>query len=225
MARSLLEQSDRFQELLEQFEAESRKSRQDEPYSLNNASTPLLDTSDNTNSQGNFLLPSYSELDTINLQSIFVPLLNTAQAIAMERQIELAINLPATIPLVTGDVTALREIFNNLIDNALKYTPPQGKVQIDAKITPIDADVNLLGIAIQDTGYGIPSDVQAKIFERHYRGVQAQGDIPGTGLGLAIAQELAIKMKGEIELISPNNLASDSPGTTFIVWLPISIDN
>ena len=225
LARSLLEQSDRFQELLEQFEVDSQRSKSDEPYSLNNASTPLLETSENIKSYGNFLLPSYSELDTIDLQSIFLPLLNTAQAISMERQIELVINLPATLPLITGDATAVREILNNLIDNALKYTPPQGQVQINAKIKQTDTDLDLLGIAIQDTGYGIPFGVQAKIFERHYRGVQAEGDIPGTGLGLAIAQELATKMKGKIELISPNNLASDSLGTTFIVWLPISIDN
>ncbi|MEN9870506.1 MAG: hypothetical protein RLZZ171_1494, partial [Cyanobacteriota bacterium] len=59
-------------------------------------------------------------------------------------------------------------------------------------------------------------------FERHYRGIQAQGEIAGTGLGLAIAQELVTKMRGEIELISPNNLAENSSGTTFIVWLVIS---
>ena len=225
LARSLLEQSDRFQELLEQFEAKSQRVDFNESYPLDNAVTPLLETSDNKGNQGNFLLPSYSELDTIDLQSIFVPLLNTAQAIAIERQIELIISLPTTIPPVIGDITALREIFNNLIDNALKYTPPQGKVQVDVTIKSIETNSDLLGVAIQDTGYGIPSDVQARIFERHYRGIQAQGDIPGTGLGLAIAQELVIKMKGEIELISPNNLASDSPGTTFIVWLPIAIDN
>lgn len=225
VARSLLEQSDRFQDLLEQFETESQPVDSSKSHSLGNVGTPLISTSSDTENQGNFLLPSYSELDAIDLQSIFVPLLNTAQAIAMERQIELVISLPTTIPLVTGDATALREIFNNLIDNALKYTPPQGKILIDAEVKSINTNLDFLGIAIQDTGYGIPSNVQARIFERHYRGIQAHGDIPGTGLGLAIAQELAIKMKGEIELISPNNLASDSPGTTFIVWLPISIDN
>jgi len=225
IARSLLEQSDRFQELLEQFEADSRRTESGAPRSLNDGSTFLLDISDNTKSPSNFLLPSYNEFEAIDLQSIFLPLLNTAQAIAMERQIDLVINLPKTIPLVMGDVNALREIFNNLIDNALKYTPSQGRVQIDAKIKPSETDSDLLGIIVRDTGYGIPYAVQARIFERHYRGIQAQGNIPGSGLGLAIAQELAIKMKGEIELSSPNNLAPNSPGTTFIVWLPISTDN
>ncbi|MGL6337757.1 MAG: ATP-binding protein [Waterburya sp.] len=46
--------------------------------------------------------------------------------------------------------------------------------------------------------------------------------MPGTGLGLAIAQELVTKMRGEIELISPNHLAENSAGTTFIVWLVVS---
>ena len=83
----------------------------------------------------------------------------------------------------------------------------------------------MLGVIIRDTGYGIPVKDQKSIFERHYRGVQAEGDIPGTGLGLAIAQELVTKMQGEIELISPNNFSEDNPGTTLIVWLPVSIDN
>ncbi|MGL4879476.1 MAG: sensor histidine kinase, partial [Waterburya sp.] len=80
----------------------------------------------------------------------------------------------------------------------------------------------MLGVVIKDTGYGIPVTDQGHIFERHYRGIQAESTIPGTGLGLAIAHELVKRMQGEIELISPNNLSPDSPGTTFIVWLPVA---
>ena len=144
-------------------------------------------------------------------------MLNTAGAIAIERNITLIDRLPTAIPLVTADISALREIFNNLLDNALKYTPAEGRVRLELKTAP-----RMLGIAIEDTGYGIPEMDRERIFERHYRGVQAQGDIPGTGLGLAIARELIVKMRGEIEIISPNNFATDSPGTTFIVWLPVT---
>ena len=216
VAKSLLEQSDRFQQLLEQFEAESSKE------SSINAGTPLLDASNNTQLPSNFLLPgSNTKLDSIYLREILDPLLNTASAIATERNIQLNSNLPPSIPQVTGDFSALREIFNNLIDNALKYTPNGGKVELDLDTKYCTPEIEMLGIAINDTGYGIPQSDRERIFERHYRGVQAQGDIPGTGLGLAIAQELIKKMQGEIELISPNNLAENSPGTTFIVWLPI----
>ncbi|MGH2413840.1 MAG: ATP-binding protein, partial [Microcystaceae cyanobacterium] len=59
--------------------------------------------------------------------------------------------------------------------------------------------------------------------ERHYRGVQEQGDIPGSGLGLAIVKDLIEQMQGRIELISPNqsNQTKTLPGTTLIVWLPV----
>ena len=218
LAQSILAQSDRFQALLEQFEAESNKLPSlDSPVSLQQNSLPFFD-SDEPIDRSSFLLPgSVTELTPVDLKQILEPLLNTASAIAIDRNITLEDCLPVVIPLVTGDISALREIFNNLLDNALKYTPPEGRVCLELKTAP-----RMVGIAIEDTGYGIPEADRERIFERHYRGVQEQGDIPGTGLGLAIAHELIVKMRGEIEIISPNNLSIDSPGTTFIVWLPVT---
>ena len=219
LAQSILAQSDRFGALLEQFEAESDKlATLDSPISLRQNSLPSLKTSNEGIDRSSFLLPgSVTELIPVDLKQILEPLLNTAGAIAIERNITLIDRLPTAIPLVTADISALREIFNNLLDNALKYTPAEGRVRLELKTAP-----RMLGIAIEDTGYGIPEMDRERIFERHYRGVQAQGDIPGTGLGLAIARELIVKMRGEIEIISPNNFATDSPGTTFIVWLPVT---
>ena len=218
LAQSILAQSDRFQALLEQFEAESNKLPSlDSPVSLQQNFLPSFD-SDEPIDRSSFLLPgSVTELTPVDLKQILEPLLNTAGAIAIDRNITLEDCLPVAIPLVTGDISALREIFNNLLDNALKYTPPEGRVRLELKTAP-----RMVGIAIEDTGYGIPEADRERIFERHYRGVQEQGDIPGTGLGLAIAHELIVKMRGEIEIISPNNLSIDSPGTTFIVWLPVT---
>mgnify|MGYP003406540054 FL=1 len=216
LAQSILAQSDRFQALLEQFEAESAQITEFNPV---NNSLPLLEATPKNIDQSSFLLPSSTEqLHPVDLSQIFEPLLNTAQAIATERNIELVNHLPAIIPSVVGDLAALREIFNNLLDNALKYTTSGGKVQLDLEMSR----EKMLGIAVKNTGTGIPIEDQKRIFERHYRGIQAQGEIAGTGLGLAIAQELVTKMRGEIELISPNNLAENSSGTTFIVWLVIS---
>jgi signal transduction histidine kinase len=216
LVESILAQSDRFQALLEQFEAESDQLPEVNPVKN---SQPLLVPQQRSIDQSSFLLPSSAaQLHPVDLTQILDPLLTTIYAIAIERNIELLNLLPATIPLVIGDLTALREIFNNLLDNALKYTAPGGKVQLDLT-TNRD---QMIGIMIQDTGAGIPLTDQGRIFERHYRGVQAQSDIPGTGLGLAIARELVTKMRGEIELISPNHLASNSAGTTFIVWLILS---
>lgn len=225
LAKSLLSQSDRFQELLEQFEAESDKiTSVNSHISHENKSFTLLEASNNTIAPSDFLLPSSnSELNPVDLKQILEPLLNTAEAIAAERNIQLITNIPVTIEDVIGDFSALREIFNNLIDNAFKYTPSGGKVHLDIVTKQSITRTNMLGVAIKDTGYGIPVEDQEHIFERHYRGIQGESDIPGTGLGLAIANELVTKMQGEIELISPNNLSKDSLGTTFIVWLPVVI--
>ncbi|MHC5832735.1 MAG: sensor histidine kinase, partial [Nostoc sp.] len=94
------------------------------------------------------------------------------------------------------NVKALREVLNNIIDNALKYTPTGGKILIQAG----PEKANFQGIVISDNGPGIPPQDFEHLGERHYRGVQAQTEIPGTGLGLAIAKQLIEQMQGEIEV-------------------------
>ena len=232
-AQSMLRESDRLSELLAQFEAEVEEVavtpvERDSIYppglpfkdetgmTLSTSSVRLSDTE--SPNRNNFLLPdSQKELDSVNLQEILEPLIITTKAIASEKEIQLIIDIKKDIPQVKGNVPALREVFHNLIDNALKYTPSGGTVKLETKIKH-----GFVGIAIKDTGYGIPQEIQPQIFQRHYRGIQESGDIPGTGLGLAIAHDLIKKMQGNIELISPNELAknTDFPGTTFIVWMP-----
>lgn len=226
IAQSILTQSDRFQTLLRQFEAEASQLPPviDHRVTVAKNLPPGLETSDARVDRSSFLLPSSpSQFDAVELKQILEALLTTAQAIAEERGIELRDCLPPTIPLVKADLAAVREILNNLIDNALKYASSGDLIQVD--LVSSEENSAMVGIAIQDTGCGIPTEDQPQIFERHFRGIQAEGNIPGTGLGLAIAQELIRKMQGKIELISPNNLSADHPGTTFIVWLPIVGDN
>ncbi len=217
-AVSILRESDRLSELLQQVEAEFDEVQpaSTTPVTLSTTSVRLSETE--TTNQSNFLLPdSKKDLESVDLKEILEPLLLTAEVIASEKDIELVVDIEANIPPVKGNPQALREVFNNLIDNAIKYTPPGGTVKLE--ITVKDG---LVGVAIQDTGYGIPPEVQPQIFERHYRGIQGEGDIPGSGLGLAIAKDLIQKMQGNIELVSPNDLAENSnfPGTTFIVLMP-----
>lgn len=113
-------------------------------------------------------------------------------------------------------------MLSNLIDNALKYTPSGGKIDIRAGL---EQD-NLQGIAISDTGPGIPPQDLEHLFERYYRGVQADSEIPGTGLGLAIAKTAIEQMQGKIQVFSPalQNVSSvnGGVGTTFIVWLMVN---
>lgn len=138
--------------------------------------------------------------------------------------------------VVEVDPQALQEVIANLLDNAFKYAPPNAWVWL---LGGIERE-NSVGIAIGDNGPGIPLDDQERLFERHYRGVQTQGNIAGTGLGLAIAKDLIIQMGGSIDLISPPwpshlkaappwlpmslDLSPKTNGTVFIVWLPAMTD-
>jgi len=158
------------------------------------------------------------------LAQILEPLLASATAIAQERNLNLCAQIPPELPPVRANVQALREVLSNLLDNALKYTPAGGYVLVQVSQRSRQSESYQV-IAIHDTGPGIPPQDLEHVFERHYRGVQAQTKIPGTGLGLAIAQELVRQMQGKIAIFSPaqpqhfQQAANAGPGSSFLVWL------
>lgn len=205
-------------------------SRQRSADGMTAASLPLLPAS-------GFLTGTNLKLEPCAIASILEPLIASASAIAQERNLDLYTHIPPVLPLVQVNARALREVLSNLLDNALKYTPAQGQVYLevstDWRSPSPHAHANWLGIAIWDTGPGIPPQDLAHLFERHYRGVQAQTAIPGTGLGLAIARDLVQQMQGEIQVFSPaqqSNIVhfvpppppTAGPGTAFVVWLPLT---
>ncbi len=135
----------------------------------------------------------------LDLQSILQPVLQSASGVMDDRQQQLHLDLPTHSIPILADPIALAEVLTNLLDNASKYTPSRGNIQVKLSHTT-DERLNLW---ITDTGYGIPPEDLAHLFERHYRGVQAQSAIPGTGLGLSIARELTRQMQGDIQVFSP----------------------
>ena len=246
VASSIVRESDRLQELLQQFDAALDSSEGDMVSPLTLTAAPVAEACQlpTRGEQGgisptaNSLLPGKAlTLETFSVAAVLEPLLVSARAIAQERNLELQAEIPTDLPLVQGNANALREVLSNLIDNALKYTPAGGKIDIRVGQKRRTSQGEALGIAISDTGPGIPPQDLEHLFERHYRGVQASTAIPGSGLGLAIAKELIEQMHGEIQVFSPaqpvwakQNSESaignvqDNParGTTFIVWLLIA---
>ncbi|RUT03182.1 sensor histidine kinase [Dulcicalothrix desertica PCC 7102] len=223
VATSIVRESDRLQELLQKFD-EVIDLRASEFAPLLQSNKQLQASAPSSNSPRRaLLLPGSDELETdCDVKDILLPLLDSANAIAAERGLQLISNIPSQLPLLRASSKALREVFSNIIDNALKYTPSGGKVLVEAGLFK----GNMQGVEISDTGPGIPQQDLEHLGERHYRGVQAQTDIPGTGLGISIAQQLIEQMQGEIQVISPaiNSVikSSDIVGTTFIVWLPVA---
>lgn len=215
VANSIVRESDRLKELLQQFDSAidltALPSKDAATLATMDTAKPLL------------LLPNAQSKELCWVVDVLEPLLVSASAIATERELQLQTEIPPELPPVRVNSQCLREVLSNLIDNALKYTPAGGQISLQAGLEK----ERLQGVAISDTGPGIPPEDKKHLFERHYRGVQAQTEIPGTGLGLAIARELLEQMQGEIQVESPaiNATANlDHPGTTFIVWLPTTID-
>ena len=262
-AEGIVRESDRLQELLKQFDAAVDLDETDlsrmlsgadealEPEALEadlpadsglsrdrippllTASRPLRDPPRQTN----LLLGASLQLKPQQLTEVLSPLLESAMAIAQDRQLILHSHIPSDLPPVQIDSRALREVLSNLIDNALKYTPSGGRIDVIVQRLNLEnpAERSQQGwmqqaIAILDTGSGIPASDLAHLFERGYRGVQAQTEIPGTGLGLAIAQDLIQKMQGSIQVFSPayrsgftgasKSLSPALPGTAVVVQLP-----
>jgi heavy metal sensor kinase len=117
---------------------------------------------------------------------------------------------------VPGDRTRLQQLFTNLIDNAVKFTPSGGHVDMCLK-----NDGGFAEVSIRDTGMGIPEEEFGHIFERFYRVDKSRArESGGTGLGLSISQWIAKAHHGKIEVES-----TLGKGSQFIVSLPLLSDN
>jgi len=111
--------------------------------------------------------------------------------------------------ILRADPAALDELVSNLVDNAVRYTPPGGSVTVE-----VNATVDEAAIVVRDTGPGISPEDLEQIFEPFYRG-QAQKSIPGTGLGLPITKRIAEAHGGRVEV--QTDLGK---GSAFLVFLP-----
>ncbi len=113
---------------------------------------------------------------------------------------------------VLGDPEAITQVLDNLLDNAIKYTPAPGAVRVSLARRGAEAEIE-----VSDTGLGIPEDDLERIFERFYRVDKARSrEIGGTGLGLSIVKHLVQAMQGSVSVASQLG-----QGSTFTVALPL----
>lgn len=152
------------------------------------------------------------EKEKLQLSALLREVAEFLRGAALERNIEISLELPEDLPPVSANREDLTRVFSNLVDNAIKYNRPGGKVFLRAK-----AAEGFLRVEIQDTGIGMAPQEREKIFDEFYRvkSKETQG-IAGTGLGLSIAKKLLEAHNGQIEVES-----KISEGTTFRVLLPI----
>lgn len=148
------------------------------------------------------------------LNKIVSSVIALQKRIIEDKQHEVTVDIPADLPKVLVDRQRMEQVFLNLIDNAVKFTPPGGKLRIRAYWEQPN-----ICIEVKDNGVGIPADHLSRVFERFYRVDRARTREPGgTGLGLAIVRQIVIAHQGKIEVES-----SSGAGSTFRIFLPSQI--
>jgi two-component system phosphate regulon sensor histidine kinase PhoR len=134
------------------------------------------------------------ELRRVSVAQLVESCYETARHRAAEKELHLSLNLPKELPDVLGDARRLQEVLQNLLDNAIQYTLPDGKIVLSA-----ESKNNEVIFTVTDSGIGIPQADQPRIFERFYRVDAARSrEAGGTGLGLAIAKHLVEVHNGRL---------------------------
>ena len=148
-------------------------------------------------------------LSEVRLAPLVKEVCTSLEPLAKEYQVEVTTNCrPLTI---YANTQQLRELFNNLIINAIKYNKPGGKVWVT-----VTCEQKEIIIMVEDTGVGIPEDSRVRIFERFYRVDKGRSKkVGGTGLGLSIVKHIVNYYSGTIEVQS-----KVGEGTRFLVRLP-----
>jgi signal transduction histidine kinase len=156
------------------------------------------------------------QLERVPLKPVLTSVVRDLQAAAEARRVAVGVEAPDALT-VCGDRRRLAQVFRNLVDNAVKFSPSGARVDILAEGGVDGADgLTPCVVHIVDRGIGIPRSEQARIFQRFYRVDPSRAkSVPGTGLGLAIVKHLLILHGGSIRVES-----SPGRGSRFTVSLP-----
>jgi two-component system phosphate regulon sensor histidine kinase PhoR len=141
------------------------------------------------------------EVKRLSLKDEIERCASEARQMAERKEIKLITEIQSGLPEVSGSETQIRRVLNNLLDNAVKYTPEKGEITVRA-LGRGDAVL----VEVIDNGIGIPEDELPRIFQDFYRASNAK-ELKGTGLGLSIARAILVMHGGDISVASP------APGT------------
>lgn len=139
------------------------------------------------------------------------------EPVAAQRSIQLVLKASSALPAVIADPELLGRAVQNLVSNAIKYSPDRTEVEITAAV-----DEDMISISVTDQGYGIPEEDLSRVFEKFYRVPRVEdADVPGTGLGLALVHEIAELHGGSVTVTSKLNA-----GSRFVLRIPlIAVEN
>jgi len=157
---------------------------------------------------------SASVLAPVNLRAVAEEAISATWQLAEEKGVTLALQAAGSLPRVRGDADRLRQVFINLLDNGVKYTPAGGRVTV--RLTP-DESENRVHVKVSDTGMGIRKSDLPHVFDPLFRGDEARRAATGTGLGLTILRTILAQHGAEVRVQS-----EPGRGTTFSFDLPIA---
>jgi len=149
--------------------------------------------------------------EPVDITAVVQQVLSAVQQLADTKGIQLKVDIADNLGVLQGDEGKIQSMVMNLVGNAIKFTPENGRVTISARHAGCELVIN-----VSDTGLGIPKEALPKIFDRFYRVHRPGKQIKGTGLGLAIVKEIVNMHGGRIEVESELD-----KGSTFTVFLPL----
>jgi PAS domain S-box-containing protein len=150
--------------------------------------------------------------DPVDIEAVVRAAIESIRPIARGREVALQVDISLAGAQVSGEAAKIDRVLMNILDNAVKFTPPGGAIDAQARVRG-----HAVVIDVTDTGIGIRRDEQDRIFDRFYRTREvAQRSIPGTGLGLTIAKAISEQHHGTIRVFS-----EPGAGSTFTFTLPL----
>ena len=155
-------------------------------------------------------------MEPLSIGDLLMDCVMAVKPICDEKQLEISVGIPKGVPLVHGNVELLERMVRNLVDNAIRYTPPRGRIEVS--IAQLDKKIRVM---VHDTGVGIPEEQLNRVSERFVRGANVKGRVQGSGIGLSVASEVARLHGGNLRILS-----REGEGTAIIfdlaVWQPTS---
>ncbi len=149
-------------------------------------------------------------MEDVDMKAILRDAIDNLEYQSSEKMQDVVLSSPDELPVILGNPLHLMEMATNLIENAIKFTPLTGRIEIRCR-----SEAGQLIIEVSDNGPGIPIRDQPHVFEKFYRGSNLVHTTNGTGLGLSIVKTIVDKHLGRIWL------ESSPAGTTFTVILPL----
>lgn len=153
-----------------------------------------------------------TQKEMVALDGIIRYAVETVHPLLTGKEINLHLNLPNSPTPLYGNPIRLRQMLDNLLGNAIKYTPRKGEISVD-----LEVQKEQVILCISDTGPGIPPSDQPHIFEKFYRASNVPKEVGGSGLGLAIVKSIVDNHMGRIWVDSMLGM-----GSSFTVILPLS---